>query len=80
MSKIYFYSVLAGATTDISQIEQFSCVRSVDDQTLKIGEDFLTFVPVYHVIGAVLAKALLETSTLEIDLNKMGRQDTIVQP
>ncbi|GBO02379.1 hypothetical protein AVEN_179536-1 [Araneus ventricosus] len=68
-----FYSVLADETTDISQIEQFSlCVRYVEDQSYKIREDFLTFIPVYDVTGAGLANTVLETlSILGLDLKKM---------
>ncbi|GBM12527.1 repressor of the inhibitor of the protein kinase [Araneus ventricosus] len=74
--KCIFYSVLADETTDISQIEQFSlCVRYVEDQSYKIREDFLTFVPVYDVIGAGLANTVLETlSILGLDLKKMRGQ------
>ncbi|GBN42913.1 Nose resistant to fluoxetine protein 6, partial [Araneus ventricosus] len=71
--KSIFYSVLADETTDIRQIEQFSlCVRYVEDQSYKIREDFLTFVPVYDVTGAGLANTVLETlSILGLDLKKM---------
>ncbi|XP_044751693.1 52 kDa repressor of the inhibitor of the protein kinase-like [Coccinella septempunctata] len=71
-----FYSVLADETTDISQIEQFSlCIRYVDEETFKIREDFLTFVPVHDVTGAGLAKTVLETlSNLGLDLNKLRGQ------
>ncbi|GBO01876.1 hypothetical protein AVEN_114670-1 [Araneus ventricosus] len=71
-----FYSVLADETTDISQIEQFSlCVRYVEDQSYKIREDFLTFIPVYDVTGAGLANTVLETlSILGLDLKKMRGQ------
>ncbi|GBN31399.1 Zinc finger MYM-type protein 1 [Araneus ventricosus] len=74
--KSIFYSVLADETTDISQIEQFSlCVRYVEDQSYKIREDFLTFVPVYDVTGAGLANTILETlSILGLDLKKMRGQ------
>lgn len=74
--KSIFYSVLADETTDISQIEQFSlCVRYVEDQSYKIREDFLTFVPVYDVTGAALANTVLETlSSLGLDLKKMRGQ------
>ncbi|GBL96318.1 Zinc finger MYM-type protein 1 [Araneus ventricosus] len=74
--KLFFYSVLADETTDISQIEQSSlCVRYVEDQSYKIREDFLTFVPVCDVTGAGLANTVLETlSILELDLKKMRGQ------
>ncbi|GBM71007.1 repressor of the inhibitor of the protein kinase [Araneus ventricosus] len=74
--KSIFYSVLADETTDISQIEQFSlCVRYIEDQSYKIREDVLTFVPVYDVIGAGLANTVLETlSSLVLDLKKMRGQ------
>lgn len=74
--KFVFYSILADGTTGISQIEQFFlCVHYMEAQTFKIGEDFLTFVPVYDATGAGLVKTLLETlSTLGLDLNKMRGQ------
>ncbi|GBM31565.1 hypothetical protein AVEN_11740-1 [Araneus ventricosus] len=74
--KSIFYSVLADETTDISQIEQFSlCVRYFEDQSYKIKEDFVTFVPVYDVTGAGLANTVLETlSILGLDLKKMRGQ------
>ncbi|GBN84085.1 repressor of the inhibitor of the protein kinase [Araneus ventricosus] len=74
--KSIFYSVLADKTTDISQIEQFSlCVRYVEDQSYKIREDFLTFVPVYDVTSAGLANTVLETlSILGLDLKQMRGQ------
>ncbi|GBN83750.1 Zinc finger MYM-type protein 1 [Araneus ventricosus] len=74
--KSIFYSVLADETTDISQIEQFSlCARYVEDQSYKIREDFLTFVPVYDITGAGLANTVLETlSILGLDLKKMRVQ------
>ncbi|GBO13416.1 Zinc finger MYM-type protein 1 [Araneus ventricosus] len=74
--KSIFYSVLADETTDISQIEQFClCVRYVEDQSYKIREDFLTFVPVYDVTGAGLANTVSETlSILGLDLKKMRGQ------
>ncbi|GBM31486.1 hypothetical protein AVEN_141185-1 [Araneus ventricosus] len=73
---LFFYSVLADETTDISQIEQFSlCVLYVEDQSYKIREDFLTFVPVYDVTGEGLANTVLETlSILVLDLKKMRGQ------
>ncbi|GBM63244.1 hypothetical protein AVEN_52647-1 [Araneus ventricosus] len=74
--KSIFYSVFADETTDICQIEQFSlCVRYVEDQSYKIREDFLTFVPVSDVTGAGLANTVLETlSILGLDLKKMRGQ------
>ncbi|GBN58436.1 hypothetical protein AVEN_35297-1 [Araneus ventricosus] len=74
--KSIFYFVLADETTDISQIDQFSlCVRYVEDQSYKIKEDFLTFVPVYDVTGAGLANTVLETLlSLGVDLKKMRGQ------
>lgn len=68
-----FYSVLADETTDISQVEQFSlCLRYVDEDSFKIREDFLMFVPVQEVTGSALAKTVLETlSSLGLDLNKL---------
>ncbi|GBO21990.1 repressor of the inhibitor of the protein kinase [Araneus ventricosus] len=70
--KSIFYSVLADETTDISQIEQFSlCVRYVEDQSYKIREDFVTFVPVFDVTGTGLDNTVLETlSILGLDLKK----------
>ncbi|GBN40674.1 hypothetical protein AVEN_128616-1 [Araneus ventricosus] len=74
--KSIFYSVLADETTDISQIEQFSlCVRYVEDQSYKIREHFLTFVPFYDVTGAGLDNTVLETLSITgLDLKKMRRQ------
>ncbi|GBO17453.1 hypothetical protein AVEN_129047-1 [Araneus ventricosus] len=75
--KYNFYTVLADETTDISQIEQFSflCIRYFEDQSYKIREDFLTFVPVYHFTGAGLDNTALETlSSLGLDLKKMRGQ------
>ncbi|GBO09002.1 Zinc finger MYM-type protein 1 [Araneus ventricosus] len=74
--KSIFSSILADETTVISQIEQFSlCVRYVEDQSDKIREDFLTFVPVYDVTGAGLANTVLETLLiLGLDLKKMRGQ------
>ncbi|GBM29700.1 hypothetical protein AVEN_199145-1 [Araneus ventricosus] len=71
-----FYSVLADETTDIGQIEQFSlCVWYVEDQSYKIREDFLTFVPGYDITGAGLANTVLVTlSSLGLDLEKMRDQ------
>lgn len=75
-NKSMFYSVLADETTDIGQVEQFSlCLRYVDEDSFKIREDFLMFVPVHEVTGSALAKTVLETlSSLGLDLNKLRGQ------
>lgn len=42
-----YFSILADETTDISTVEQFSlCVRIFNEETSKVEELFLTFVPV----------------------------------
>jgi hypothetical protein len=76
VKKSLFYSVLADETTDISQVEQFSlCLRYVDEDSFKIGEDFFMFVPVHEVTSTALAKTVLETlSSLGLDLNKLRGQ------
>lgn len=59
VKKSLFYSVLADETTDISEVEQFSpCLRYVDEDSFKIREDFLMFVPVHEVTGS--AKTVLD--------------------
>ncbi|GBN84199.1 hypothetical protein AVEN_153345-1 [Araneus ventricosus] len=74
--KSIFYSVLADETTGISQIEQLSlCVRYVENQSCKIREDFLTFVPLYDVAGEDLSNTVLDIlSILGLDLKKIRDQ------
>ncbi|GBM17896.1 hypothetical protein AVEN_111053-1 [Araneus ventricosus] len=49
--------------------------QNVEEQSCKIREDFLTFVPVYDVTGEGLANTVLETlSILGLDLKKMRGQ------
>lgn len=76
VSKCGFFPGLADETKDISKTEQFSlCVRYIDEDKMKLREDFLTFVPVHDVTGAALANVIQETlHSLNFDLSKMRGQ------
>lgn len=59
VKKSVFFTILADETTDISRVEQFSfCVRYIDNESMDLREDFLTFVPVYDVTGAGIANTI----------------------
>lgn len=70
------FSILADETTDISQVEQFSlCFRYIDEDAIKIKEDFVTFIPVYDLTGTGLSKTVIDSITeLGLDLNQIRGQ------
>lgn len=76
IKKSGFYSILADETTDISQVEQFSlCFRYVDENTMKIKEDFLTFIPVNDLTGVGLTKTIMDTiAKFGLDIHQMRGQ------
>lgn len=61
--------MVADDTTDISQIEQFSlCVSYFECEKKVLREDFRSFIPVYDLSGAGLAKVIQE-SLVKFGLN-----------
>lgn len=76
ISKSEFFSIIADETTDIAQVEQLSlCVRYVDEEIVKIREDFISFIPVKDVTGTGLTATILESlKKLGFDLNKLRGQ------
>ncbi|KAL4091727.1 hypothetical protein QTP88_026374 [Uroleucon formosanum] len=64
VNKSKSFTILADETTDVSNKEQITlCVRYVDLNANKIGEDFLQFIEIQNMSGKGLSDVILKSMT-----------------